>query len=425
VPDLQPVEPLPSQVVLLQGSPEPVIVGEHAAGADYWCAWCRRRLLIKKGLLNGLWDLVIECGACHRRSATPELPPGMPLGRPLGVLPVGTYRIDGSITQRPDVVLAGKPALERRQLEIGEQIPESVDEVSLDEDICRQVLTEVENLIPELLDRIRPTYERALASPTPPRTTHRLLRLMDRVEASAESLRDDDVSRLDHLALHELRAAVQLLKRWQKDPAWPDLVASMKEPTNYEHTMVTLAMASMLTDTGNGVGLQRPTRGRQQRSADLKVVLGAIGQFDIEVKAPALLQDPTGPISARQGKKLVHKLLDSAAGGRRRQVGSVHPGMLAIGGFNLREGDLDVLERAANGAFASTRASRAQIAGIALVGFGLHVEAFDHGPSGILVPSQFEWAQGAIRTRLIHNPRYTGSVSIRYAPPDVHWRFRP
>jgi hypothetical protein len=412
-------------VVLLQGSPEPVIVGEHAEGADYWCAWCRRRLLIKKGLLDGLWDLVIECGACHRRSATPELPPGMPLGRPLGVLQVGTYHIDGSITQRPDVVLAGKPALERRQLETGEQIPESLDEVSLDEGVCRQVLTEVENLIPELLGRIRPTYERALASPTPPRTTHRLLRLMDRVEASAQSLRDDDVPQVDHLALHELRAAVQLLKRWQKDPAWPDLVASMKEPTSYEHTMVTLAVASMLTDTGNGVGLQLPKRGRQQRSADLKVVLGAIGQFGIEVKAPALLQDPTEPISARQGKKLVHKLLDSAAGGRRRrQVGSVHPGMLAIGGFNLRESDLDVLERAANGAFASTRASRGQIAGITVVGFGLYVEAFDQGPSGILVPSPCERAQGAIRTRLVQNPRDTGLVSIRYAPSHFHWRFR-
>lgn len=98
--------------------------------------------------------------------------------------------------------------------------------------------------------------------------------------------------------------------------------------------------------------------------------------------------------------------------------------MLAIGGLNLRESDLDVLDRAANGAFASTRASRDQIAGIALVGFGLHVEAFDQGPSGILVPSPFERAQSAIRTRLVQNPRYTGSISIREAPSDVHWRFR-
>jgi hypothetical protein len=382
-------------------------------------------MLIKQGLLSGLWDLVIECGACHRRSATPELPPGMPLGRPVGVLQVGTYRIDGSIQQRPHVVLAGKPALERRQLETGEQIGDNFDEVLLDEALCRRALTDVESLVPELLGRIRPTYERALASPTPPRTTHRLLRLMDRVEAVAQSLRDDDVPQVDGPALAELRGAVQLLRRWQRDPAWPTLVAFMKEPTSYEHAIVTLAVASILTDAGNGVGLQQLDRGRQRRSADLGISVGAIDQVGIEVKAPALLQDPAEPISARQAKKLVHKLLDKAAGGRSRQVGSAYPGLLAIGGFNLREGDLDMLERASNGAFASTRTRRTKIAGIFLIAFGLQLEVFEQGAFGVLVPSQSERMQGVIHHRLVQNPRYTGSIAVQYAPPNVHWRFRP
>jgi hypothetical protein len=268
---LERVDALPSQVVLVQAGPGPVIKGEHSAGEDYTCPWCERRTLIERGILSGLWDLVIECGACNRRSATPQLPPGMALGQPLVVLTVGTYRISDPVLQDVSVVLAGQPAVERRSAETskGREGPHS--EAVLDAALCEGLLTEIEGLLPDLLADLRPTYRRGGTSPTPPRVPHRLLQLMDRVEASARSLRDDEIPQVDATALIELRSAATILKRWQGDPAWPALIRSMREPTSYGHTMITLVVASALTDQGNGVALEAAKGVQSKRTADLRL----------------------------------------------------------------------------------------------------------------------------------------------------------
>jgi hypothetical protein len=198
---LERVDALPNQVVLVQAGPGPVIKGEHSAGEDYTCPWCERRTLIERGILSGLWDLVIECGACNRRSATPQLPPGMALGQPLVVLTVGPYRISDPVLQDVSVVLAGQPAVERRSAETSKGREGLHSEAVLDAALCEGLLTEIEGLLPDLLVDLRPTYRRGGASPTPPRVPHRLLQLMDRVEASARSLRDDEIPQVDAAAL--------------------------------------------------------------------------------------------------------------------------------------------------------------------------------------------------------------------------------
>jgi hypothetical protein len=385
---LERVDALPNQVVLVQAGPGPVIKGEHSAGEDYACPWCERRTLIERGILSGLWDLVIECGACNRRSATPQLPPGMALGQPLVVLTVGTYRISDPVLQDVSVVLAGQPAVERRSTETskGREGPHS--EAVLDAALCEGLLTEIEGLLPDLLADLRPTYRRGGTSPTPPRVPHRLLQLMDRVEASARSLRDDEIPQVDAAALIELRSAATILKRWQGDPAWPVLIRSMREPTSYGHTIITLVVASALTDQGNGVALEAAKGVQSKRTADLRLAIGAMDRFDVEVKSPILLQDPIPALGARQAKKLVHKLLKRAAAGSRRQLGSEHPGLLAIGGFNMSPAHLDMLERASAGAFASARAQHSQLAGILLVTCGLALENFTQVPSGLFVPGE-------------------------------------
>jgi hypothetical protein len=279
-----------SQVVLVQAGPGPVIRGEHQAGKDYVCVWCGRRTLIERGVLSGLWDLVIECGACHRRSATPQLPPGMPLGTPLVMLTVGTYDIKEPVIQNVGAVVASQLAMDRYQAETGRWVNESDSPVVLDADLCEGLLTEIEDLFPDLIVALRPSHRRGRASATPPREPHRLLQLMDQVEGSARSLREDNFPQVNIAALVELRMAIGLSKRWRRNPAWDTLVQAIRSPTDYPHTIVTLAVAGALADWGNGVGLQEGEPSK--RSADLRLAIGALGRFDIEVKTPLMLQDP-------------------------------------------------------------------------------------------------------------------------------------
>jgi hypothetical protein len=411
--NLERVDALPTQVVLFQAGPGPVIKGDHAAGDNYLCPWCERRTLIERGILGGLWDLVIECGDCNRRSATPQLPPGMPLGQPLVMLTVGIYRSSDPVLQNVSVVLAGQPAVERRRAETnrGREAPDP--EVVLDAALCEGILTEIEGLLPDLLADLRPTHRRGGASLTPPRVPHRLLQLMDRVEASAHSLREDDIPQVDAAALIELRSAVTVLKRWQRDPAWPALIRSMREPTSYAHTIITLVVASALTDQGNGVALEAAEAVQSQRTADLRLAIGALDRFDVEVKSPTALQDPLPALGARQAKKLVQRLLKKSAAGSRRQLGSERPGLLAIGGFNMSPSHLDMLERASAGALASTTARRPLLAGILIVTCGFSLDNFTQASSGLFVPSEEPSIQDLNLVRFIRNRGYTGSVTVR------------
>src|SRR5207245_11047422 len=110
------------------------------------------------------------------------------------------------------------------------------------------------------------------------------------------------------------------------------------------HAVMTLAVAGFRMDAGNGVGLHVEQRAGL-RGADLRVATGSRQRTSIEVKTPQGLRNPQTPLTEDTALGFLRKALKKAGTGAGGQLSSDYPGTLALGGFDLRDADLTLLER--------------------------------------------------------------------------------
>jgi hypothetical protein len=284
---LQPVTRSAELAILKQGSDAPVIRSFNEDGFDYACGECSK-VLVEKTADGELWDLAFRCHSCGEVSACPELPAGrsLPAGRTVGV-PPGQYLLASPVEHRAQVVLAGTNAIERRSAETGEAEASAHTEQALTEGFLLTLIMRAQVLLGDLFDPLEATHKRGLQAATPPRVTHRLMELLDEVEQAAVELRWEYPT-IDPGPIAELSSAVDLLERWHRDPAWPGILASLKNPTDFPHAVITLAAASVLRDLGNGVELNVESR-EGIRAPDLRVATGSSEGIGLEVKTPQAL----------------------------------------------------------------------------------------------------------------------------------------
>jgi hypothetical protein len=223
---------------------------------------------------------------------------------------------------------------------------------------------------------------------------------------------------LDGDALSELVTTVSLLARWRHHPLWSSLRDSLVSPDEVPHTVMTLGIASMLVDAGNGVGLVDHV-GAQQRVPDLWLVPRIIERLEIEVKTPVALQSPGQEGLKADVIERVSALIDAAAGTKRGQLNPEHSGIVAIGSYHLGQTGLDQLETAVRKVL--DRQARAKRKGhlIAVVAFEATYQLTTMvDESGVVISTGFS---PAMHHRLVIHPAYAGTLSIDQSP----WQMWP
>jgi hypothetical protein len=238
---------------------------------------------------------------------------------------------------------------------------------------------------------------------------HRLMELIESVRRSARSLRGGHPA-IDVTSIVELNVALDLLERWRNDPAWPAIIRSLKNPTDFPHAIVTLAAASYLTDAGNGVGIQSDGTSHA-RVPDLWIAVGPRERMAIEVKAPLALQQRLRPLRKDEARRVVHNAFRRAGVGPRGQLSAQHPGLLLIGGFHLLGREMEMLEEAARVYLSRRSEKRRHIAGVILVSVGTLVEGADLRSSAPVSSSDIR-LRAILTVRVAMNPGYDGALRI-------------
>jgi hypothetical protein len=397
------VEPRETLAVMCPASPGvPAFRGSDESGPDYVCGGCGEVTLVEGVGEDEMYDLAFRCPSCDALSFSPRLPPGRPLPQKTVLVPPGHYRLEGTVEMREDVVMASHEAAARRLAEIGVHPTASDQSREMNEDYLRELVREAKALLGEDFDRLWARYLRGKSSATPPRDPHTLMELVDTVESSAGTFGTDQPT-VNPVAVVELHLAMGEFRRWKNDPAWPSIIEPLANPPDYGHAVVTLAAASFLTEVGNAVELVRAAG--SHRLPDLRLHTGARSRVNVEVKTPDALTRPSELLTRDQARRVVERALHSGSTAAGGQLADEHPGMLVIGGFGLREHDLDVLDEAATSVVNSERGKRQHIVGIAVLSFGTLLE----GPS---TPGKQPSLHAIVQTRVALNDEYQGAVSV-------------
>lgn len=392
--------------ILNQGSDAPVITGSDPQGATYICGSCSA-VLAENVEAGTLWDIGLRCKTCQTVSMTPSLPRGRPLPQKTVVIDAGEYLIASSIELTPDVVMAGRVAIDRRTAETGRPpagTPRSMDAPFLD-DLARRG----QELMGDDFAKLDASYRRGLQrSTTPPTRSHRLIELIAIAREDAASY-DGPAPGVHLLDIVELDAALEQLERWQNDPSMPSLLKSLRGADDYAHALVTLTAASFLTDAGNAVELARPAGHR--RTPDLRIHIGSRRRVNAEVKVPQALLRPASAIDMARATDLIRTAVSSAGTGERGQLSPEHPGLLIVGGLGIRSTDVDCLEAAGRFVLNERPDERVHIQGVSIVIVGSLLEGITADRSGPKVGGQISaGATVAIRNAL--NPNYSGETTI-------------
>lgn len=135
------------------------------------------------------------------------------------------------------------------------------------------MIQEARSLIgPDAFDACQVTHRRGQASPTPPAQLQRLMMLADYALETATKMGAQRPWQMPVWPIVELQTVIAVLQRWQHHPAWSALVSAL--PSEFEHTVAHLVMASYLVDAGNGVGIGKPVGRVGMKVPDMWVQAG-------------------------------------------------------------------------------------------------------------------------------------------------------
>ena len=403
------LNPLPEpseEYGVLCTSVAPVV--RSTGSVNHLCPSCGAALL-EKVYEGQLFDLAFQCPLCMSDSRCEERPPGRPLaGRPVS-FSAGRYDLGETLDLTAPVMVVGPQAIDGYVRETGarwrtsaggsDRARHELGPAGLDE-----LAKELVELLGDRYQHLWSSHRRGLASSTPPRTKHRLLELIDEARKTAVALQDPAIRQvdIDGNLVSELLATVSMVRRWRHHPAWPALVASLTNPTEVQHTVMTLLVASFLVDSGNGVGIV--TNGLRGRIPDLWAQPTVIERLDVEVKTPLALRGPRpSPLDREEAVQLVERLLNDAASSSRGQLDPSCSGVLAIGGYHLGEGGVEALEGAVTEVLGRQRHRKPHVVGVIVCQASYRYSKSKAGIS--MMPT--------LHQRLVRHPGYMGDLDVR------------
>jgi hypothetical protein len=318
-------------------------------GIDWLCGHCNTLLIEGAIDEDEFLDLLFRCPSCDGVLASRKRASGRPIARPL-YFPPGEYNVLSEVTLQPTgIMIVGPQAIDGYKAEVGTRGGNGFDAISASE--LRDGAAFAVGLAGGRYEAIMEADRRGRASPTPPARRNRLIELVEYAGWAAKALEEGQPQEtvvLDRSSLAELATVVELFKRWSKHPELPKLAETVASDTEFHHSLMLLAVASYLADAGNGTGLVGDT-GESGRIPDLWTEPRLLERLEVEVKTPRNLRGPIleSPLTQEDADAIVRRQIKSAASSSSGQLSPNFTGIVAIGGFHLGPGALDLLEAAA------------------------------------------------------------------------------
>lgn len=264
--------------------------------------------------------------------------------------------------------------------------------------IVEGLIQEAYELLSETLSATKEADDKAKQQGASWTYRHRLHVLLEAAEETRKGLPEVVV---DPWFLAELKATLDIVRRWQVKPSWREIEPSLKDPSHFKHTILKLHVAEHLE--GGGHRVEIVPRG-QNASPDLIVyaIGGTQDPVYIECYQPNALCDRPSDISAKEAKSIIEKSMKKA----KRQLDNKTPGILAICGYNQSRNNLENLRHAIESRLQKT--SRPNLVGILLMMLGVMLHKNKDNISFTSIRS----------ANFIHNPSYFGRVGIEAKVPD-------
>jgi hypothetical protein len=298
-----------------------------------------------------------------------------------------------------------RPAMDTEAISIAEQF--------------ESLILSVQQLLGDVFGEISASHQRGKrAVSTPPSRLHRLMRLIDDVQESANMMRSNAVAVWpgplevpgDHRSLFELGSVVELLRNeGVAQGAWESLRKTLATPSSYDHAIVSLALIRVLKNWG--LKAEMIPEDSQSRLPDLKLWGDDPTQsVFVEVKTKESLIDPEAPIDYAVATKLIEAAFKSVGSGQRSQLNGCNTAWLAIGGYGIRRDELVLLRKAALARLRNHGQRRKHLEAVVFLSVDVNPDASTLGPDG--APSVGTRWGSAVEFERVHNPWYTGNWKV-------------
>ncbi len=214
----------------------------------------------------------------------------------------------------------------------------------------------LDQVLGEDLATILSVDRRGQQSKIQPRSRHPLAQLINSFSPVVHLFVAEARPYIDPAVVAELHAIIEVLKRAAKETVWNEIRPTCPTPHDFRHTIIEFLTIEMLERTYRRV-LPVLSTTSQTREPDIKLDLPL--PIHLEVKVPqSLVRIPqdVSELGAEYLADLVNRVAKSAVGSDG-QIRSDRPGMLVLGGFNLRPEETQRLESSAR-AYMSRRGQR-------------------------------------------------------------------
>ncbi len=401
----------------------PLAVGVATDGVNYLCSGCSR-VVLQGVYLRQFLSIVIRCVQCGAIGATPTREAGEPVPAYSVVAPVGQYLIGSQINIPGPGMFTARDAAEDFAYEVGARYSERANRwgATFPSGTSPTTMRLIANLGRDLLgdrfDHFNAMYERSEKHSTPHTEHHRLVGLIRYAEKAANQIqsaaRRSQVT-IDANRIAELYTAVEMFHRWRHHPAWPDLVASLRDPSHVQHTVMLMALASVLADARNGVGIVHGSQSGT-RIPDAWLAVDSHRRLDIEIKTPQAFSEPRAALTLESTVDVIEKHVLRAGSARRGQILQGHPGVIGFGAFHLGPGGVELLERAADKVLRRRGGRRIHLAAIVAVEVTYQTTEV-RSRTGKLIATNM---QPILQYRIALNSDYTQEIPISTDRP--HWQ---
>jgi hypothetical protein len=402
-----------SVLLVFAAPPVPALIGHANNGITWLCPACDTEIALNV-YPRQLVDITFCCPSCMKISYTPGREAGQPpAGRPV-VLGPKQYGITSSVD------LGNVPVMWMSQRALQGHISESGARTHMPDGEIRQstilnaasllrLAEEAAQLLGKKYSALQESDKRGQASPTPPPMRHRLIELIEYARKAA-SLVGTDLSsadsELDYRQLTELKATTMLFRRWRHHPAWPQLMTSLTNNTETQHSVMLLTVAGFLTDTGNPVGIV--FRQGSGKIPDMWIEPSLGQRLNIEIKTPVEFRAPEERPTVDSMYETIARLVNKCASSRHGQLAPEHSGVLIIGAFHLGQNALDELCSAGQSVLNRQKNRKHHLAG--LIFSELSYMVTDAADASGQLQRHF---MPSLQTRLVHHPGYTGQLIVR------------
>src|ERR1700682_2458374 len=279
----------------------PVFAGAASDGIDWTCQKCGT-VLASAAYEGQFIEIVCRGPSCGAFGGSPLRELGDPVIAGTVMYPPGRYRLSSTLDVPGPVPMAGQTAVDAYIHETGIRIPGAVPSWEGPRELTSATLLRLAAELEALLGGGEQV------TPPPPRG-HHLLELAKYAKLAAATLEDRDAAQvtLDGNLIAEIDTTATMFRRWSHDPAWPHLVAALRNSNDVRHNVMLLTVASYLVDHGNGVGLM--ARSTDGRIPDAWLRASLLEHLELEVKTPQALRGPRTLLGADDAFRVLERQL--------------------------------------------------------------------------------------------------------------------